>query len=73
MAKVDAGPKGVVVSFHQDSFAQPAALVDFLQGQGGAVILRPDHKLVCRSSWQGARERVRGVRKLLDQLAQLAD
>ncbi|RMD61368.1 MAG: transcription-repair coupling factor [Alphaproteobacteria bacterium] len=70
--KVDAGPKGAVVTFHKDSFARPEALVAFIQRQPGKVQLRPDHKLVYRRRWDDAAERVRGVRRLMDDLAKLA-
>jgi transcription-repair coupling factor (superfamily II helicase) len=43
--KVDAGPKGVVIAFHKNRFANPAGLVAWVSGQKGLVSLRPDHKL----------------------------
>ena len=70
--KLDAGPRGAVVSFHQNSFANPEGLVRFIQGQPGNVQLRPDHKLVYRRRWDEAAARVGGVRRLLEQLAKAA-
>ncbi len=70
--KVDAGPKGAVVSFFEDRFAKPEALVHFIGRQAGMVKLRPDHKLVFRRDWDDPRTRVSGVRKLMDELASLA-
>ena len=70
--KVDAGPKGAVVAFYQDSFAKPEALIGFIQTQPGKVQLRPDHKLVFRRQWDDPVARVRGVRRLMDDLAKLA-
>ena len=70
--KVDAGPKGAVVSFFEDRFAKPEALVIFIGKQSGMVKLRPDHKLVFRRHWEDPRTRVRGVRNLMDELARLA-
>ncbi|MSP01200.1 MAG: transcription-repair coupling factor [Acetobacteraceae bacterium] len=43
--KLDAGPKGMVVSFRANAFRNPAGLVRWLSGKGGLVRLRPDHKL----------------------------
>jgi transcription-repair coupling factor (superfamily II helicase) len=43
--KVDAGPKGVVIAFHKNRFANPAGLVAWVSSQKGLVSLRPDHKL----------------------------
>ncbi len=70
--KVDAGPKGAVVSFFQDRFAKPEALVHFIGRQSGMVKLRPDHKLVFRRPWDDPRTRVKGVRTLMEELAGLA-
>jgi transcription-repair coupling factor (superfamily II helicase) len=43
--KLDAGPKGMVLSFRGNQFRNPAGLVRWLSGKGGLVRLRPDHKL----------------------------
>ena len=70
--KVDAGPKGATLSFHQDSIANPGGLIDFIQRQAGKVQLRPDHKLVYRRNWDDAATRVGGVRRLLEQIVKVA-
>ena len=72
VARLDAGPKGAVVSFHRDSFARPEALVPFIQSQAGQIKLRPDMKLVYRRNWDSPAERVRGVRHFLGELVKLA-
>lgn len=69
--KVDAGPKGAVLSFRQEAIADPGPLVRFIQRQAGKVQMRPDGKLVYRREWETPRARMKGVRQLLDQLAQL--
>ncbi len=71
--KLDAGPKGAVLSFHNDRFANPAGLVAFLQAQAGSAKLRPDHRLVVTRVWDEARERLRGAGVLLTQLAEIAE
>jgi transcription-repair coupling factor (superfamily II helicase) len=70
--KLDAGPKGAVVSFRDNAFANPAALVEFITSQVGTVKLRPDHKLVYQREWADDQQRLRGVRRLMMQLAELA-
>jgi transcription-repair coupling factor (superfamily II helicase) len=70
--KVDAGPKGAVISFHQDRFAQPEALIAFIQKRADKVKLRPDHKMVFQQTWQDPTARARGVKRLIDELAGLA-
>ena len=47
----DAGPKGAVVRFHNDEFADPVALVQFIQEMPGQVSVRPDHRLVIKREW----------------------
>ena len=70
--KVEAGPKGAVVSFFKDRFAKPENLVRFIERQADSVKLRPDHKLVYRRDWDDPPERVRGVRLLMEELAKVA-
>jgi transcription-repair coupling factor (superfamily II helicase) len=70
--KIDAGPKGAVLSFHENRFAAPDALVAFIQKQAGSVKLRPDHKLVFMRDWENAASRGTGVFRLLEELAELA-
>ena len=72
VGKIEAGPKGAVVSFHQDRVGDLDALLDFVQRQAGSVQLRPDHKLVYRRQWDDPRQRVAGVRRLLDDLGNVA-
>ena len=70
--KLDAGPKGAVISFRENSFANPEALIEFITSQVGTVKLRPDHKLVYQREWADEQQRLRGVRRLMAQLSELA-
>ena len=72
MAKLDAGPKGAVLAFHNDEFANPAALVAFISAQAGLVKLRPDQRLVYRRNWQTPQARLEGARRLLRDLVKVA-
>ncbi|MGI9371945.1 MAG: transcription-repair coupling factor [Hyphomicrobiales bacterium] len=72
VATVDAGPKGAVLGFREDNFANPAGLVVFINEQGNLAKLRPDHKLVIRRSWESAADRLKGVRNILRKLAKVA-
>src|SRR5690606_15815992 len=56
--KLDAGAKGAVVTFRGGDFANPGGLIAFLQRQQGRVVLRPDHKLVYKRGWDGAKQRL---------------
>ena len=73
VASVDAGPKGVVLKFRGDSFANPAGLVEFISAQGSLAKLRPDHSLVLIRDWDTAEERLKGVSVVLNQLARIAE
>lgn len=72
VAKVEAGPRGAVVGFRHDSFANPAGLVHFLTKQVGTAKLRPDHKLVYIRSWEDPATRLKGVSWLMKELAAIA-
>ncbi len=72
VAKVDAGPKGAVVSFHKDDFVNPGGLVQFIAQQAGTAKLRPDNKLVYRRKWDQPETRVKGLTRLMTQLAEIA-
>ena len=72
VAKLEAGPKGGVVTFHRNEFADPGALVRFITTQAGTVQLRPDQKLVYRRDWVDKRSRLAGVRRLMEQLSNMA-
>jgi transcription-repair coupling factor (superfamily II helicase) len=43
--KLEAGPKGMVITFRGNAFSNPAGLIRWLSSKGGMVRLRPDHKL----------------------------
>ena len=72
VAKIDAGPKGAVLAFHDDSFPNPEALVGYIAGEPGRVTLRPDQKLVFRRNWDDAAARMRGAKIILKILVELA-
>ena len=71
--RVEAGPKGVMIAFHNDSFANPAGLVEFISGQAGTAKLRPDHRLIYMRDWDDADSRLSGVTHLVRNLAEIAD
>jgi transcription-repair coupling factor (superfamily II helicase) len=72
IAQVDAGPKGVVLSFRKNEFANPEGLVQFMARAKGRVKLQPDHKLVFKADWDQPAARLEGVRALVQQLAEMA-
>ncbi len=71
--KVDAGPKGAVIAFRDNSFAHPERLVAFIRRHGQAAKVRPDMKVVFFQEWETADERVEGTTAILRDLADLAE
>ena len=70
--RVEAGPKGAVLSFRDDGFADPAALVRYVSAPENAVRLRPDNRLVATRRWPDTEARLDGVQRLLRDLCALA-
>jgi transcription-repair coupling factor (superfamily II helicase) len=72
--KLEAGPKGMVIGFRGNAFANPAGLVSWLAGKGGKlggqVRLRPDHKLAIVREMDVA-TRLRGAREVLGNLTRI--
>ena len=71
IAKVDAGPKGAVVTFRKGAFANAAGLVEYIQKSRGLLKLQPDQRLVFKADWDDAGRRLKGVRALVAELAGL--
>ncbi|MCK8782864.1 transcription-repair coupling factor [Roseomonas sp. NAR14] len=69
--KLDAGPKGVVLSFRGNRFRNPGGLIAWVQSQKGMVKLRPDHKLALPREMT-LPQRVKAARDLLVQLTRVA-
>lgn len=72
VSKIDAGPKGAVIGFHDDTFARPDLLIQWIAQQSGTVKVRPDQKLVLLRTWDSLAVRLNGVKKVLEELARFA-
>ncbi len=71
--KVDAGPKGAVVALRNNTFPNPIGLVDYIGKQTGTLKLRPDQKLVFTRPWDTPGARVKGLQKVLREMAAIAE
>ncbi|MDB6180011.1 transcription-repair coupling factor [Paracoccus fistulariae] len=60
IARLDAGPKGATVQFHNDKFPNPAGLVEFITDQRGQAKVT-DNKIVIRRDWSTDNERIKGA------------
>ncbi len=72
IAKIDVGAKGTLVSFHNDSFPDPAGLIAYAQRLPGTIKLRPDSKLVVTRVWGDPQARLNGLIQLTKGLSAIA-
>jgi transcription-repair coupling factor (superfamily II helicase) len=70
--KIDVGPKGAVVAFRDDRFANPGGLVGLIQSRPSIWKLRPDQKLVVKGEWETPEQRLNAAERILADLAKLA-
>ena len=70
--KVEAGPKGVIISFRDNSFSNPQALVRYVAEQGRDAKVRPDMKIVFARDFADVAERLEGTRKIMRAIAAIA-
>ena len=59
--RVDAGPKGAVLSFRDNLFANPAGLVAYIREEGPAAKVRPDMRVVFFEDWGEPEQRLKGT------------
>ncbi len=70
--KVEAGPKGVIIGFRDNSFANPQGLVRYVAEQGSEAKVRSDMKIVFIRDFADTAERLDGVRTILRTIAAIA-
>ncbi|MBV8682852.1 MAG: transcription-repair coupling factor [Caulobacteraceae bacterium] len=73
VVKIDVGPKGAVAAFRGDHFANPAALVGYVQKNDFAWKIRPDQKVVIKGEWEAPGDRLNAAERILRVLAALAN
>jgi len=69
IAKLDGGPKGATVQFHNDKFASPAGLVAFIHAQEGMAKVK-DNKIIIRRDWADEKDKIRGAFAVARDLAE---
>jgi len=70
--KVEAGPKGGVIGFRNNTFANPLALVRLINEHSGTMKVRPDQRIVIARDWPTPEARLKGVQAVLTALSKLA-
>jgi transcription-repair coupling factor (superfamily II helicase) len=69
IAKLDGGPKGVTIQFHNDKYASPEGLVNFIEDQRGLAKVR-DNKIVVRRDWKKDSDKIKGAFAIARDLAE---
>jgi transcription-repair coupling factor (superfamily II helicase) len=73
--RIEAGPKGVVLSFRDNIFANPEGLIAFIREQGAGARIRNEkggQRLVFLDEWDRPDERLKGTAAILRRLAAIA-
>ena len=70
--RLEAGIKGMTISFKDDTYANPAGLIDFISSTGNTAKLKPDHKLVYFARMDKIGARLKAVNMVARKLATLA-
>jgi transcription-repair coupling factor (superfamily II helicase) len=71
--RIETGPKGAVLLFRDNTFANPAGLIAFIAKQGAAARVRPDQKVVFFYDWENPNQRLHGTTAVLRNLVRLAE
>lgn len=69
--KVDAGPKGIVLAFRANVFANPEGLIAHIRDSDARV--RPDQRVVFFEEWTRPADRLKGTAEILRKLASIAE
>jgi transcription-repair coupling factor (superfamily II helicase) len=72
IAKIDVGPKGALVTFHEDKFPSVEGLMAYVTKLEGTAKLRPDMKLVVARTWATPRARLNAALQISRGLARAA-
>jgi transcription-repair coupling factor (superfamily II helicase) len=68
ISHLEAGPKGVMITYHDNTPKNPLALMKFIQDKAGTVKLRPDQKLFFPRVWGNEAQRMMGVKSIVNEL-----
>jgi len=69
IAKLDGGPKGATIQFHNDKFASPQGLVEFISDQRGLAKIK-DNKIVIRRDLTKDSDKIKGAFSIARDLAE---
>jgi len=68
ISHLDGGPKGATIRFHNDKYASPVGLVEFIKDQRGLAKVK-DNKIVVRRDWNSDADKIKGAFAIARDLA----
>ena len=71
ISRIDAGPKGAMISFRENKYPDPKRLVHYIESQMGRAKIRGNN-LVLRRNWRNAESTLNGVTVILRDLGKIA-
>ena len=71
--RIEVGPKGAVLSFRDNIFANPEGLIAYIGKYPEGARVRPDMKVVFFEEWETPAERLKGATAILRALAGIAE
>jgi len=66
--RIDAGPKGAVITFHNNYFGNAEALLRLISLKPRTLKLRPDQKLLFSHEWKDVDDKISAIRKIISEL-----
>ncbi len=69
--KIDAGAKGILISFRNNVFAEPEKLLDLIKRSFGVIKVRPDQRLFIERNLESYAVRVETIKNFAARLAGL--
>jgi transcription-repair coupling factor (superfamily II helicase) len=71
--RIEVGPKGAVLSFRDNIFANPEGLIAYISKHPDGARVRPDQKVVFFDEWDSPAQRLHGAAGILRTLAGIAE
>ena len=71
IGKLDGGPRGATIQFHNDKFISPEGLVEFIKKQNGLAKIK-DNKLIIKREWKKNSDKFKGAFSIARDLAEIA-
>ena len=71
IAKIDAGAKGILISFHNDTFKAVDKLIALVNRSFGVIKIRPDQKLFVEGKLDDYQKRIALIKKYVETLSNM--